>query len=75
MNTMQQVVSEATEYIDLEENEPTEKPEDSPRGLPKLSPRVSSPTYNLPPRSPVHSPGVDPVQQEIYDYIESLERK
>ena len=62
MNTMQQVVSGATEYIDLEEREPTEDPEGPPEGSPKLSPRVSSPPYSSPPRIPVHSLGVDLVQ-------------
>jgi len=38
LNKMQKAISEATEYIDLEENEPTKNPEGSPGGSPKLSP-------------------------------------
>lgn len=41
----------------------------------RLSPRASPSPFISPPRSPVQNPSIDPVQQEIYDYIKSLERK
>jgi len=52
-----------------------ENPESSPKRSPKSSSRVSPPPCSSTLRSPVHSPGVDPVQQGIYNYIGSLERK
>lgn len=41
----------------------------------RLSPRLSPPPYISPPKILLQSPDIDHVQQEIYDYIESLERK
>jgi len=57
------------------EEEPVENPGISPKGSPRSSPRVSPQPYSSPLRSLVHSPSIDPIQQEIYDYIESLERQ
>ena len=72
LSTLQQAVSKAMEYIDLEENEPTknesienepiENPKISLRGSSKSSPRLSPLPWSSPLRSPVHSLGVDPVQ-------------
>jgi len=91
LSTTQQTTPKTIEYINLEENEPTEEEptentlseiepiEDEPIGRlgdsPKGSPRSSPQPYSSPLGSPIHSPSIDPVQQEIYDYIESLERK
>jgi len=64
------VKSKETHFIDLEGETPTQSPDNIPY---KQSPQ------NYPPQnfegSPRRvSPGIDPIQQQIYDYIESLEK-
>lgn len=91
MSTNQKTTPKTTEYINLEENELTEEEPtkntpmeielvedepieilgDSPRGSPRSSPQP----YSSPLGSLIHSPNIDCAHQEIYDYIESLERK
>lgn len=75
LNTMKEATLEAVEHIDLEPREKSKGLENSPRESLRLSPRVSPPPFSSPPRSLIQSLGIDLVQQEIYDYIESLERK
>lgn len=72
---MKEVSSEVSEHIDLDPKEKFEDLEDAPRESLRLSPRVSPPPFISPLNSLVQSLGIDLVQQEIYDYIESLERK
>jgi len=72
---VKEVASKFADHIDLELKEQSEDYKDSPRVSLKLSSRVSPLLFISPSRSPVQSLGIDVVQQEIYDYIKSLERK
>ena len=72
---MKEATLEFAEHINLESKEKYEDLENSPRESLRLSPRVSPPPFISPPRSPVQSPHIDHIQQEIYDYVESLKRK
>ena len=53
------------------EDESIKRPRNSPKGSPRSSPQP----YSSPLESIIHSLRIDPTQQEIYDCIESLERK
>jgi len=78
--------SKSIEHVSIEIEENTKAEEEdlgnpprvsSPRvSSPRVSPlRVLSPTATSPPQIPRwRMPEIDPVQQEIYDYIESLEK-
>lgn len=75
LNTVKEEASKPTEHIDLESKEKYKCLEDSPRVSLRLSPRVSPLPFISLLTSPVQCRDIDPVQQEIYDCIESLERK
>ena len=63
--------SKGTKFINLEEETPVPSPDNVPFAH---SPQNSPEQYFE--GSPIRrSPGIDPVQQQIYDYIESLEKK
>lgn len=68
---VKKVSSKGTEFINLEEETPVPSLENVPFTYsPQNSPKQyfeGSPSGG--------SPGIDPVQQQIYDYIESLEKK
>lgn len=68
---VKKISSKETKFINLEEETLVSSPKIFPFTYsPQNSPRQYS--EGIPSRG---SPGIDPVQQQIYDYIESLEKK
>ena len=68
---MRKVTSKGAQFIKLEEETPAQSPDSIP---PEHSPQ-NSPPKNFEGSPGRASPNIDPVQQQIYDYIESLEKK
>jgi len=65
------VTSKGAQFINLEEEAPVQSPDSIP---PEHSPQ-NSPPQNFEGSPRRASPGVDPLQQQIYDYIKSMEKK
>ena len=65
---VRKVTSKGAQFTNLEEENPIQSPDSIP---PKHNPQ-NSPRQNFEGTSSKASPGIDPVQQQIYDYIESL---
>ena len=75
LNPAKELHSKSIKHIDVKTKENLEAGEDL--GIPpRASPRVSSLTFTLPPQIPGRrTPKIGLVQQEIYDYIESLDKR
>ena len=67
---MKKTLSKETKPINIEEETPAPSPVDNSL---EYCPQ-NSPVYHFEEGPSRRSPGIDPVQQEIYDYVESLER-
>ena len=67
---MKKIIPKETKFVSLDEETPIPSPVHI---SPPHSPQ-NSPIHNFEGSPSRKSPGIDPAQQEIYDYIESLER-
>ena len=68
---MKKALSKGTELIDVDEETPIPSPVNiSPTHSPQ-----NSPVYHFEGSPSRRSPSIDPFQQQIYDYVESLEKK
>jgi len=63
--------SKGTKFINLDE----ETPETSPVNISSVHNPQNSPIHHFEGSPSRRSPGIDPVQQQIYDYIESMEKR
>ena len=68
---VKKVASKGTEFINLEE----ENPVTSPDNVPSAHSLQNYPEQYFESSPSRRSPGIDPMQQQIYDYIKSMEKK